>query len=194
MRRIVAATASVLLVASVPARGQDFVYEVFGAYLESVREQAGIPGVAAVIVDAKGIAWGAAYGYQDIGRGIQTRLDTPFPANGLTQIITASMALRCAEERRLDLDARLGSFRVDAAEPDATIRQLLTHTSGPPESLTYTYRPDRLAPLWPILRTCTADSYRESFSQLLARFAMFDSVPGANIVSVVPPAEEGVPE
>jgi hypothetical protein len=55
MRQIVAATSALLLFASVPARGQDFVYEVFGAYLESLRDQAGIPGLAAAIVDANGI-------------------------------------------------------------------------------------------------------------------------------------------
>ncbi len=193
MRRIVAATAAVLLFASVPARGQDFVYEVFGAYLESLREQAGIPGLAAVIVDTNGIIWERAYGRQDIGRSIATRTDTPFPANGLTQIVTAAMALRCAEERQLELDATIGSFGVDTVEPDATIRQLLTHTTGVPENLSYAYRPERLGPLWPILRTCTVDSYRESFANLLARFGMFDSVPGPNIIAVVPPAE-GVPE
>ena len=193
MRRIVAATAAVFLFASVPARGQDFVYEVFGAYLESLRDQAGIPGLAAVIVGANGIVWERAYGRQDIGRSITTRTDTPFPANGLTQIITAAIALRCADERRLDLDAPLESFRVDTVEPNATIRQLLTHTSGSPGSATYTYRPERLAPLWPIVRTCTFDSYRETFANLLARFAMFDSVPGPNIVNVAPGAE-GVPD
>jgi CubicO group peptidase (beta-lactamase class C family) len=193
MRQIVAATAAVLLFASVPARGQDFVYEVFGAYLESLRDQAGIPGLAAVIVDTNGIVWERAYGQQDIGRAMATRTDTPFPADGLTQIVTATMALRCAEERQLDIEARVGSFGVDTVEPDATIRQLLTHTSGAPENLTYAYRPERLAPLWPILRTCTIDSYRESFANLLARLAMVDSVPGPNIINVVPPAE-GVPE
>ncbi len=193
MRRIVAATAAVLFFASVPARGQDFVYEVFGAYLESLRDQAGIPALAAAIVDRNGIVWERAYGRQDIGRSIATRSDTPFPANGLTQIITAAMALRCADERRLDLDAPLESFGVDTVEPGATIRQLLTHTSGPSGSLTYTYRPERLAPLWPIVRTCTLDSYRESVVNLLSRFAMVDSVPGPNIVTIVPPAE-GVPD
>ena len=53
--------------------------------------------------------------------------------------------------------------------------------------------PNGWRPLWPILRTCTVDSYRESFANLLARFGMFDSVPGPNIIAVVPPAE-GVPE
>jgi CubicO group peptidase (beta-lactamase class C family) len=193
MRRIAAVTAAVLLLASAPARGQEFVYEVFGAYLESLRDQAGIPGLAAAIVDANGIVWEAAYGRQDIARAIATRADTPFHADGLTQVVTAAMTLRCAEERRLDLDAQLGTLRSDAIEPDATIRQLLTHTSGPLDNLVYAHRPDRLAPLWPIVRTCTGDSYRESVANLLERLAMVDSVPGANIITVVPPAE-GVPD
>ena len=193
MRRIVATTAALLLFASVPARGQEFVYEVFGAYLESLREQAGIPGLAAAIVDADGIVWEGGFGRQDIARNIGTRPDTPFAANGLTQMLTAAMTLRCAEQRQLELDGRVGSLRVDTNEPDATIRQLLTHTSGAPDSLSYTYRPDRLAPLWPIIRTCTLDSYRETFSNLLGQLGMVDSVPGANVVTVVPPAE-GVPD
>jgi CubicO group peptidase (beta-lactamase class C family) len=193
MRRIVAVTVAVLFCASAPARAQDFVYEVFGAYLESLRDQAGIPGLAAAIVDVNGIVWEGAYGRQDIGHGIATRTDTPFRADGLTQLMTAVMILRCTEEGRLDVDARVGSFRNDTAEPDATLRQLLTHTSGPPENLTYAYRPERLAPLWPILRTCTLDSYRETFANLLGRLGMFDSIPGVNIVSLAPQAE-GVPD
>jgi CubicO group peptidase (beta-lactamase class C family) len=193
LRRIVATTAALLLFVSVPARGQDFVYEVFGAYLESLRDQAGIPGLAAAIVDANGIVWEGAFGRQDVDRNIATRVDTPFPVNGLTQVVTATMTLRCAEERQLELDARIGSLRSDTSEPDATIRQLLTHTSGAPESLSYGYRTDRLAPLWPIIRTCTLDSYRETFANLLGRLGMFDSVPGANIVNIVAPAE-GVPD
>lgn len=193
MRRIVAATAALMLFASVPARGQDFVYEVFGAYLESLRDQAGIPGLAAAIVDTNGILWERAYGYQDVGRGIATRTDTLFHADGLTQTFTAAMALRCGEERRLDLDVPVGSFRDDTPEPNVTIRHLLTHTSGAPDNLTFAYRPDRLAPLWPILRTCTVDSYRESFANLLVQLRMMESVPGANIVSVVK-GDEGVPE
>ncbi len=182
-----------MLFASVPARGQDFVYEVFGAYLESLRDQAGIPGLAAAIVDSNGILWERAYGWQDVGRSIATRTDTPFHADGLTQAVTAAMALRCAEERRLDLDVPVGSMREGTSEPDASIRQLLTHTYGSPGNLTFAYRPDRLAPLWPILRVCTVDSYRESFANLLRQLAMFESVPGPDIVSVVR-GDEGVPD
>ncbi len=190
--RIFASTAAALLLVCAPARAQVVVYEVFGAYLDSLRDQAGIPGLAAVIVDDSGIVWERAYGQQDIGRRIATRVDTPFHADGLTQMFTASMALRCAEERRLSLDARLGEFPVLTVEPDATVRQLLTHTSGPPDNLSFVYRPERLEPLWRILRTCTVDSYRESLANLFKQLAMNDTVPGANILTVVPPAE-GVP-
>ena len=192
-RRIATLTIATLLLVYVPAPAQGIVYDVFGAYLDSLREQAGIPGLAAVIVDKDRIVWEGAYGRQDIGRALPTRTDTPFNADGLTQVFTAAMVLRCTEERRLSLDDRTGDFKVVTSERDATIRQLLTHTSGAPNSLTFALRPERLAPLWPIVRACAVDSYRETFADLLTRLGMFDSVPGPNIIHVVPPAE-GVPD
>jgi CubicO group peptidase (beta-lactamase class C family) len=193
MRRCFTTLIAALLFVCVPVHAQVFVYEVFGAYLDSLRDQAGIPGLAAAIVDANGIVWDRGYGRQDIGRALPVRTDTPFNADGLTQTITAAMVLRCAEERRLSLDDRVGAYRVATTEPDATIRQLLTHTSGAPDNLTFFLRPERLAPLWPIVRACAVDSYRETFANLLHRLGMFDSVPGPNILSVAPPAE-GVPD
>lgn len=193
MRRSVATLIAVLAFVCVPAHAQVMVYEVFGAYLDSLRQQAGIPGLAVAIVDDQSIVWERAYGLQDIDRALPARTDTPFNADGLTQTITAAMVLRCVEERRLSLDDKVGSYRVATTEPDATIRQLLTHTSGTPESLTFFLRPERLAPLQRIIRACTVDSYRETFANLLVHLAMFDSVPGSNILGIVAPAE-GVPE
>jgi CubicO group peptidase (beta-lactamase class C family) len=184
-------TAAVLFVC-VPAQAQVLVYEVFGAYLDSLRDQAGIPGLAAAIVDTNDIVWERAYGRQDIAKSLATRTDTPFNADGLTQTITAALVLRCVEERRLSLDDTVGSYGISTPEPDTSIRQLLTHTSGPSDNPTFSLRPERLAPLWPIVRACAVDSYREKFATLLHRLAMFDSVPGPNIVSISRPAE-GVP-
>jgi CubicO group peptidase (beta-lactamase class C family) len=190
-RRGFAALTAALLYLCVPAQAQVLVYEVFGAYLDSLRDQAGIPGLAAAIVDTNGIVWERAYGRQDIARALATRTDTPFNADGLTQTMTAAMVLRCVEERRLSLDESVGTFGVATTEPDATVRQLLTHTSGAHDNLTFLLRPERLAPLGPIVRKC-GDSYRETFANLLHRLAMFDSVPGPNIVTVAKP-DEGVP-
>ncbi len=190
--RCFGALAAAVLFVCAPVHAQAVVYDVFGAFLDSLREQAGIPGLAAAIVDTNGIVWERAYGHQDIARSIATRTDTPFNADGLTQTITAAMVLRCAEERRLSLDDTVGSYGVNTAEPDASVWQLLTHTSGPSDNLTFSLRPERLAPLWPIVRACAVDSYRETFATLLQQLAMFDSVPGPNILSIAPPFE-GVP-
>ena len=146
-RRIFAYTVAAAILVHVPARAQVLVYEVFGSYLDSLREQAGIPGLSAAIVDDDRIVWERAYGRQDVGRAIAARPDTPFNADGLTQVFTAAMAMRCAEERRLSLDDRVGDFTAQTSEPNASIRQLLTHTSGPPESPSFALRPSRLAPM-----------------------------------------------
>ena len=192
-RRCFAALLAAMTCICVPARAQQsIVYEVFGAYLDSLRDQAGIPGLAAALVDTNGIVWERAYGRQDLTNFVATRTDTPFHADGLTQIFTSAMALRCAEERLLSLDDRIGDFRVETVEPDVTIRHLLTHTFGAPGSLAFVYRPERLDPLWRVLRTCTVDSYRESLGNLFKRLAMMDSVPGPNILTIAAP-DEGVP-
>src|SRR5215471_6560553 len=168
-------------------------FAAFGDYLESLRVQAGIPGMAAGIVGASDLAWERAFGQQDVERGISVRTDTPFEFDGLTQIFTASLVLRCVEEGRLSLEDRVDQFVADSPEPAATLRQLLTHTSGDASDPTFLYRPERLAPLQVAVRRCTGSSFREEMSMLLARFAMIDSVPGLDVLTLVPPAE-GIPD
>ena len=105
---------------------------------------------------------------------------------------TAALVLRCVEEGRLSLDDRIARF--DPASPDAnaTVRQILTHTSGAPDALVFAYRPDRFAPLSAAVRTCTGASFRASVANLLDRFAMTDSVPGPDAVHLAPP-DDGIP-
>src|SRR5216684_1067074 len=89
MRRLrFSSTAIVLLLVSVPAHAQSPVYDVFRDYLDSLRAQAGIPGLAAAIVDSKQIVWQHAYGRQDLNRNLITRTDSPFHADGLTEMFT----------------------------------------------------------------------------------------------------------
>ena len=61
--RCLAALIAAVLFACVPAQAQGIVYEVFGAYLDSLRGQAGIPGLAAAIVDFNGIAYSEIGGF-----------------------------------------------------------------------------------------------------------------------------------
>jgi CubicO group peptidase (beta-lactamase class C family) len=187
---------AVFLLAGVPVHADDqsngLIFGRFGEYLESLRAQAGIPGLAAAIVGPDGILWEQAFGRQDLERAIATRTDTPFHVDGVTQVFTASLVLRCVEEGRLSLDDKIGRFVSGSPNANATIRQVLTHTSGPPDNLVFDYRPERLGPLAVVIRTCAADSFRETVANLFDRLAMRDAVPGPDAIHLAPPAE-GIP-
>lgn len=172
-------TIAVWLLVHVPLGAQDLVLSRFGDYVESLRAQAGIPGLAAAIVGPNDILWEQAFGLQDTDRFIRVRTDTPFHLDGLTQMLTATLVLRCVEEGRLSLDDRIGQFKSNSPDANATIRQVLSHLS---DTLAFDYRPERLEPLARAVRACTGDSFRETLANFLDRLAMIDSVPGPDII------------
>ena len=123
--------------------------------------QAGIPGLAAAIVGPTDVMWEGAFGQQDVDRNIATRLDTPFQLDGTTQAIVASLALRCASDGWLSLDDHGQQVRTRPAPTRrATIRQLLTHTTAGANGLTFSYRPERLAPVAAAIAGCTDSTFR----------------------------------
>src|SRR5439155_12944120 len=185
-RTVLILTVSLSVSLSVFLRADDLVVARFGDYLESLRAQSGIPGLAAVIAGSSGIQWERAFGQQDVERAIATRSDTPFFVDGSTQLVTAALVLRCVEEGRLSLDDRIGRFVPASADAGATVRQLLSHTTDTPTGLTFTYRPERLAALSAVVSACTGDSFSGAFISLLERFVMFDAVPGSDGTSWLP--------
>lgn len=187
-------TAALTLLLGTTLRGDDLIYEQFGRYLESLRTQPGIaiPGLAVAIVNADDIVWERAFGKQDLSRSIAASTDTPFHVDSVTQMFTAAMVLRCVEDGLLSLTDRVGQFKPESPEPNATLQQLLTHTSQTSAGLAFSYRPERLEPLWTAVRSCTVGSFRKTLANLLDQYAMRDSVPGQDIINLVPPAE-GIP-
>ena len=190
MRRFVLIlTIAFVLLLRAPAHAQDALFRVFGNYVEALRAQTGIPGLVAAVVGTRDIVWQRPYGQLDIERLKATRTDTPFHVDGLTQLFTASMILRCVEEGHLSLDDRIGQFAGDSPDANATVAQILTHTSGTAENPVFAYDPPRLDPLALALSACSEKSSREMLSDLLERLAMFDSVPGVDSIDLVPPYE-----
>ena len=187
-----ATLAAVLLLAGGPARADTLLLDRFRDYLDSLRTQSAIPGLSAAIVGPSDILWERAFGRQDVERSIQTRTDTPFQADGLMEAVTATLALNCVEQGRLSLDDRIGQFRPDSPDAGSTVRQVLTHTTGTPENLVYTYRPDRLEPLARAIENCVESPFRLTVADLLDRLAMVDSVPGPDVVRLTP-VDDGFP-
>jgi CubicO group peptidase (beta-lactamase class C family) len=85
------------------------------------------------------------------------------------------------------LDDRISRYLPDGPEPNATIRQILSHTSPGPDGLVFSYRPERLGMLVAPIAACTGTNFRAAIAGMLERFAMFDSVPGSDVLSVTPP-------
>ena len=180
-----AALGVLFLALRVPLQADDFLNGRLGEYLESLRVQTGTPGLAAAVVGRSDIQYERGFGYDDLDRNIVTRADTPMHVDGLTEMFSASLVMRCAEQGRLSLDNTIGQFKSASPEANLTLRQVLTHTGDG----SYSYRPDRLGGLGPVIRACTNDSFRETLANLLDQNGMADSVPGPDVIFLVPPAE-----
>ena len=164
----------------VPASGeaQDLIFDSFRDYLDSLRIQAGIPGLSVALVGGNEILWEHAFGQQDVERAIPTRTDTPFHLDGITQVVTAALVLRCVEDGRLSLDDTVGRFDPDSAEAASTVRQLLSHTSDGVGGVEFSYSVARLESLVAVVRECTHTRIHRAMGQLFDRLGATDTAPG----------------
>jgi CubicO group peptidase (beta-lactamase class C family) len=194
MRRSLAAIiVAISSLTAAHAAPNDLLYARFERFLEALRAQAGIPGMVAIVVGESDIVWERTFGYQNQERSLGMLADTPFHLDGLTQVVTATLVLRCADRGLIDLDDPIGNFESASAEPGSTIRHILSHTRPTlAGGAVYEYDPQRYDALQKVVRECTGDSYRENVASLFGELAMNDSVPGIDAPLVTPP-DEGVP-
>jgi CubicO group peptidase (beta-lactamase class C family) len=88
-----------------------------------------------------------------------------------------------SEQRLVDLGEPIRRYGTGFPEPGATIRQVMTHTSGSTGD-PFHYDPDRYASLTPVVEACIPQPYRKTVAvNLLERLAMRDSVPGRDLIN-----------
>ena len=181
-----ASLAVVLLWQTAPHAAQPFGWSRFDQYVESLRTQARIPGLSAVIIKDREIVWDRGFGFQDVEALVRTTSDTPYHVVGLTQVVSASLLLDCVERGKATLDTPARTFAPDAfPAASVTLQHLLTHTStAEPPGAAFQFDLQRYAALTAAVERCwTRRAYRELVkTEILNRFAMFDSVPGADIL------------
>src|SRR3989454_1812714 len=68
---------------------QSLTFSLFERYLESLRQQAGIPGLSAAIVQNRAIIWEAGFGLQDVENSIRATPSTPYVIGGLTETFSS---------------------------------------------------------------------------------------------------------
>jgi CubicO group peptidase (beta-lactamase class C family) len=157
---------------------------LFAQYLDSLRIQAGIPGMSAAIVSNGRITWEAGFGYADVEAKIAATPHTPYPIASLTKTATSTLLMQCVEQGRLNLDAPIRSYTAAVPDANATIRHVLAMASDTPAGSAYRYDGDRFSALTTVVEACTGKSYRVAMAErILDRTGMADSVPGHDLES-----------
>ena len=123
--------------------------------VEEMRARFGVPGMVVAAANQGRQRETLITGTDAVGTPLAD--DTLFPVASLTKLATALAVLRLADRGALSLDDELARHLPDAAatRPGVTIRRLLTHTAGLPDS--YPEEPEiyRIGLTWPaIARAC----------------------------------------
>jgi CubicO group peptidase (beta-lactamase class C family) len=158
---------------------------VLDSYLEALRQQAGIPGMAAIVLKDGEPVWEKGYGFANTATRERVNPDTPFMVGDISGTLAATLLLQCVELRRVGLDEPFFSrYQLSAPEPTATLRGLLSHASPEPVRGVepFTYSPERYSHLTALMEWCAPQPYRKSVShRILEHLAMRDSVPGRDL-------------
>jgi D-alanyl-D-alanine carboxypeptidase len=94
-------------------------------------EETGVPGATAAVVFADGREWSGAAGDAVLHPRRPMTTATAIPFDSITKIVTASTAMRLVEQGRVGLDDPIRRWwPAWRGEPEATVRDLLGHTSG----------------------------------------------------------------
>jgi methyl acetate hydrolase len=127
---------------------QPMDFTAIDALLEHAAARQDVPGVVAAIASRDGITFERAYGSADTERSIALRPDAIFRVASLTKAVVAIAVLQLVERKLLDLDTPVGEIipafdevqvlegfdgdtpRLRAPRRRATVRNLMTHTSG----------------------------------------------------------------
>jgi len=169
------------------ASAQNLAFSLFERYVEPLRVQAGIPGISAIIVQDGQVVWERGFGHRDVEAVLPALPDTPYPIADLTQALSSTLLLQCAERGDLSLDEPIVKWVPGAVDAGASLQQLMAH-AAPGVTRGYKYDPSRFALLGAPIAACTEQPYAKALAvELLDRLVMSDAIPGREIHST--PAE-----
>ena len=161
---------------------QSLTFTLFERYLDSLREQAGIPGMSALISQGRTEVWSAGLGRADVEGNLRPTPDTPYLIGDLSQTIGATLLLKeCIDESYAELNDPVAEWISGFPERTSTIAMLLAHIAP---SGAFKYDLGRFALLTPIIEHCSDNPYSPLLhEEIFKQFSMDNSVPGTAIVT-----------
>lgn len=168
---------------------QSLTFSLFERYLDSLREQAGIPGMSAVIVQNGRVAWSGGLGRQNLDSPAPPTLDTPYLLGNLSQAFGSTLLLKkCFDEKDAELLDEVIRWQPGYSEPTTTLYDLLTHLSP---TGAFRYDPARFAALTGVIDECGDVRYDLLLAEeVFDRLGMADSVPGHALIAPTATDEE----
>ncbi|WP_331236093.1 serine hydrolase [Natronorarus salvus] len=92
----------------------------------------GVPGASVAVLTGDEIGYTAGYGSRDLASNAPATPDTLYGIGSVTKSFTALSALQLVERDELSLDEPIGTYLDREGLPEATVHDLLTHSSGMP--------------------------------------------------------------
>jgi CubicO group peptidase (beta-lactamase class C family) len=180
----IAAVVSLALAVGQQSSAQDLTSSLLERYLESLRQQAAIPGMSAAVVQGGRVIWEKGFGFQDVERLIRAQPDTPYPVTDLSQTFAATVLLRqCVELGNLEVSDKVRRWVSQYPDREITVGQVLTHAS----TGSYKYDPSRFQDLGGVVDQCANGKYPVKLTgEVLERFGMRMTVPGEDLVNPSP--------
>jgi CubicO group peptidase (beta-lactamase class C family) len=93
------------------------------AALDAAQGSGRLPSIVGAVVRDGAPEWAGTAGSVD-------DVDQQYRIGSITKTLTAVLVLQCRDDRLLDLDDPVGRFVPESGYRDATVRELLSHTSG----------------------------------------------------------------
>jgi CubicO group peptidase (beta-lactamase class C family) len=170
----------VLVAALVGGRGvsaENLAFSLLERYLDSLREQAGIPGMSVGVVQDHKLVWEAGLGRQNVETNAIPTGDTPYPIQNLSQTLGATVLLKkCVDESYLRVLDKVVRWVPTYSDQISTIGHLLTHATY---SGSFKYDTSRFATLTDVMRQCAHGPYSHLLvHEIFEPLGMADSVPG----------------
>jgi CubicO group peptidase (beta-lactamase class C family) len=171
-----------LLALQPPANAQSLTFSLFERYLDSLRVQAGIPGLSALISQNGKTVWAGGFGKQSVDGTAAPTLDTPYLIGGLSQTFASTLLLKkCFDEGYAELLDKVARWEPNYPEPSTTLLDLLTHKAP---GGGFRYDPVRFNALTEVVEECGKSNYSRLLAdEIFDRLGMADSVPGHALVA-----------
>ena len=176
--------AAVLLFGQRPS-AQGLTFSLFERYLESLRVNAGIPGLSALVAQDGHELWAGGLGRADVNGFVAARPDTPYLVGGLSQTVGAALLLRkCVDQSFGELNDPVSAWVPGFAEAETTLAHLLAHVAP---SGAFNYNLTRFAALTPVIEACGKMDYpRLVAEEIFSRLSLTRSVPGTVLSAPTP--------